>query len=722
MSALSDVLRTSTSRFKALISRVKILENLRNLSSLRVLAFILLTVIGLHYLDFISINIGPFSTRGAIYVDSPEIYTRERLVNDRYDQDFWLREQLHNLDKTQNLVTAKIDEHVSGGNAVATSSPAAALTKSSAPADLPQEGLQPMPFDQDFRIRAAIRDTIRQLMLENMLDDRHDLTGNSVYGLKFDTTVIPGSNTRKRAFVRVMLVVKDPFAIDQKYIKNVPEGVEKHVHAYYLTPKKQGISPGGALYDAQLSYKSWLASIEDRLNTYIADRFSSDDFKTECTSKKGNKTEMKQLINKGILENIELVFGNVSNMIQLDKTQEYSGFKIDLPEPWGNFMKLICTYRPESGCNVQPIFQVMERWDDVYVFEQAITDIQKAAGLSAFSQTPTKKHLLGYNKRVSGADYPRYWPNDTVIDKCKSNPGWCDDGGENRYVRVPSGLFNLIESIGARDIYSYAVFPKNEVEGILSSSSVDVALSEGATGPSWFGFARGLRESQIESVLVGFGDGSRSYQEDRDKHGEQGAGGGGVHFGWVMSSRGKMGPTQKTELALISVPAWTTELTLKVTTGWLDRNANEEVEQPFSLRVPVPPDFEAFDALVTGGQVQRKPKMLDNLMAANPKLSACEKAEILIAGSRLWRSAAVTLGSQKADRITVLPNMEGIIAECKRVEIPPVRSEEGKTPTVKLRVWTSEGVATGKKDVAIQLPSDETCSSEAKNPLIETSH
>ena len=48
------------------------------------------------------------------------------------------------------------------------------------------------PFDQDFLIRSGIRDAIRQLILENLLDDRHDLTGNSVYGLKFDISVIPG--------------------------------------------------------------------------------------------------------------------------------------------------------------------------------------------------------------------------------------------------------------------------------------------------------------------------------------------------------------------------------------------------------------------------------------------------------------------------------------------------------------------------------------------------
>ena len=35
----------------------------------------------------------PGKTTGEIYVDSPEVYTRERLVNDRLEQEAWLRSQ-----------------------------------------------------------------------------------------------------------------------------------------------------------------------------------------------------------------------------------------------------------------------------------------------------------------------------------------------------------------------------------------------------------------------------------------------------------------------------------------------------------------------------------------------------------------------------------------------------------------------------------------------------
>ncbi|MEM7269915.1 MAG: hypothetical protein AAF401_11760 [Pseudomonadota bacterium] len=53
--------------------------------------------------------IWPFTTLGEIYVDSPEVYTRERLVNDRYDQDHWLRTQLENLDSDPKLIATIVE-------------------------------------------------------------------------------------------------------------------------------------------------------------------------------------------------------------------------------------------------------------------------------------------------------------------------------------------------------------------------------------------------------------------------------------------------------------------------------------------------------------------------------------------------------------------------------------------------------------------------------------
>lgn len=101
-------------------------------------------------------------------------------------------------------------------------------------------------------------------------------------------------------------------------------------------------------------------------------------------------------------------------------------------------------------------------------------------------------------------------------------------------------------------------------------------------------------------------------------------------------------------------------------------------------------------------------------------LRAGREAKLLIPGSRLWRSATVTLGAQIANRIRVLPNMEGIIAEFDQLDLPSAayRTEEkgGADPQcalqnkafenfaarpVRLRVWTSEGVTRARPYVCV---------------------
>jgi hypothetical protein len=43
-------------------------------------------------------NFSPGTTKGVIVVDSPEVFTRERIVNDRRLQEAWLKKQLELCD------------------------------------------------------------------------------------------------------------------------------------------------------------------------------------------------------------------------------------------------------------------------------------------------------------------------------------------------------------------------------------------------------------------------------------------------------------------------------------------------------------------------------------------------------------------------------------------------------------------------------------------------
>jgi hypothetical protein len=689
---------------------------------------------------FISLPTLSLSSGSAIYVDSPEIYTRERLVNDRYDQDYWLQEQLKQLDqaKANRFIAKETSQQVAAG----------VTMNSNLPGGQPATGgettdkFQDPTIDQEFKIRSAIRDAMRQLILENMLDDRHDLRGNSVYGLKFDTTVIPGDNANQRAFVRVNLQVEDPFKFDESDLE--PETANlalPHLRAYY---SKDRAKSKALLEQAQTIFKKWLDNFSSRLNLHVTNKYKSKDFVSRCRSA-FEKNEHDKFIKETLLETINEVIGFAGKSNIFIPAEHKDVYAIMLPKPWGEYMKLFYShFAADEVCHVPPLFTAEERWDRVYVFknEQDITEkvnadtralghreklVQKESSPKSpiklaikFGETLRSRQLSFQfsatrmhekDDMYKNFDYyaPSYAPNDALIDfKCGEQLQLVETCG----IIVPSGLFKFIERVQKSDIYSYAVFPKNEVAGILSNSSVNLDMSGQLQGSAWLNFGQNRRESGLESVLVGFGDGRFGKLADRTETDDSQPKQDAIEFGWVLSGGAAIKPSQKTQMVLVSVPAWTTELNLTVTTGWLDRDAQEEtVQPPFRMNVPVPPDYQPLDALVLSGRFQRKPKILNDLMPSDIKLIACEKAKVLIPGSRLWRSATVTLGAQKADRITVLPNMEGIIAEFKQVEIP--YWSDTKAVKAKLQVWTSEGLDTAEHDVEIQLPDNKKSCGEA---------
>lgn len=682
----------------------------------------------LNYFGFISFPSLFYSTSGAIYVDSPEIYTRERLVNDRYDQDFWLQEQLKRLDETDSLITGEINQQVSAGISNDTSS-----QKNQSVADRKiLDKIQAIPFDQDFRIRSAIRDAVRQLVLENMLDDRHDLKGNSVYGLKFDTTIIPSDNSHERAFVRVKLAAADPFKIDENKLD--PETANlllPHLRAYYSKdPKSKAL-----LEPAKTTYKNWLDNFANRLNLNMTKKFKSRDFAAKCRIALEN-TPRDRVIKKIILETIHEVIGYSGKMDMFMPANYKDVIAIMLPRPWGEYMTLVYSHfaADEEVCEVPPDFTANERSDNIYVIEDEETykkeneeKLRVAFETRSrdidipikFAQSLNSRQLTflfhatsenDVNEMYKNFQYyaPSYPPSDALIDFKCSDTKKCE-------IWIPSGLFKFIQRVQKSDIYSYAVFPKNEVAGILTNSSVNLDMTGQFQGSAWLNFGQNRQESQLESVLVGFGDGSSEMKKDCDHPDTVLTKKDTIEFGWVLSSGIRMKPMQKTELVLVSVPAWTTRLELEIKTGWLDSNAKEHTENEFSIGdVPVPPDFQPLDSLVLEGSFERKPKIYHHLMKNNIKVIACEKGKILIPGLRLWRSATVTLGAQKADRITVLPNMEGIIAEFNPVEIP--YWNEDNVLKAKLQVWTSEGVDTAENDIEIQLPNNKSCAQTARHP------
>jgi hypothetical protein len=182
-----------------------------------------------------------------------------------------------------------------------------------------------------------------------------------------------------------------------------------------------------------------------------------------------------------------------------------------------------------------------------------------------------------------------------------------------------------------------------------------------------------------------------------------------ITFGWIIANDSQAQPIQKSQLVLVSVPAYLDRLDISVETAWLESDGTTE-HGLVSYKMPtvrVPPDFEAFDTLVDQDERRHGPAIFKSFMGKE-MVRACGPAEIVIPGARLWRSATVTIGDQAADKITVLPNMQGLLATFNEVHVPSSR-ETDKESLVSLKVWTSEGVDTENSKVHVLVPPDGVC-------------
>jgi hypothetical protein len=238
---------------------------------------------------------------------------------------------------------------------------------------------------------------------------------------------------------------------------------------------------------------------------------------------------------------------------------------------------------------------------------------------------------------------------------------------------VQTGLTNFIRAAGRRlDAFSYAFTPSEPDEIIatnrLSEHSRSLALQAEAGVPNTQaggGLTVGQnaqaaeKGNEVRKQVISFGEQFNSASPT---------------FGWVIQPQqlGMDGidyiqrASQTSLAALISLPAWREEIRVKVKRSWTDQSGGPENSiaegQEFTIELPV--NFETIDASLFETN-DRSPSIYE-WAAEGITVRPCERVEFVIPGRRLWRSTVVTLGSQKADEIFVLPDMNGIYL-CSRI-------------------------------------------------------
>ena len=659
---------------------------------------LLLLFVNFQPASFIGWVLGP---SGKVYVSSPGVYTRERLVNDRNDEDFWLREQLRILDdyevgfsavtRSDLRLTAEVSGVSAGGNGPpgSASGQASGEAGNGPPSANDSFGQPSLAFLDSFAIRTAARDTIRQSILENLLDDRHDLTGNSVYGLKFDTTVIPGHFTTGRAFVRLSIMPGQAELVPEegKPDVNFPD-LPLHLRTYFQSTFSQiSNDPRNPNYNSFKLYSQWLSNVLWRLNSHF-----TQIVETKCQCKGA-------LCSPPSADWRAEVLSTVNTILAIDGAEMKSGEttegpvalnRIILPAPWNNFLRINVSMPKISDCSKVPTFVVKYVDDTIHVRAKN----QANPGYQVVDVVDDQVSAYVYVPSSEEADWPHYRNISSIVRYVKGIgklETYCFDKTKKEtcveYVTIPSGYFNFIEKVIQPDMYAYSLFPRLEATSVLSGrTNSRTARYSGNNGGPAVGVdsTESSDEASLMPTAIGFTDSQSSDAVD---------------LGWIVDV-GRGAPFQKSQFALISVPAWTSRLTVAVRTGWLDSRSMENATEFYSYVVPIPPDYEAFDSFIGGQESVRRPQINEELMDDDIKFVACRKAAILIPGLRLWRSAMVTVGSEKADRITVLPNMRGIIAEFTKL------NQSSANEDATLRVWTSEGVDSLPNKVHIAPPEN----------------
>ncbi len=134
---------------------------------------------------------------GMIKVTTPRIYTRERLVNDRFVEVDWITEQLNKtskkLDENEfgelDSVTQKTEDLLLGSEASPSTPNGQGDSDSSKPNDKSNSKISLSPLAQ-FERAAEYREALRHRLIGEYLDDSHDIDGNTIYRFDFNAAVL----------------------------------------------------------------------------------------------------------------------------------------------------------------------------------------------------------------------------------------------------------------------------------------------------------------------------------------------------------------------------------------------------------------------------------------------------------------------------------------------------------------------------------------------------
>lgn len=715
-----------------------------------------------------SFYMDPGKTYGEIKIRNTGITTRERLVNDRLEEEAWLKEQLKQVDKAQfgnqglsdirtftgviaearvGYDPAKMDivkeqqkqqlldlqrqetlksydyqialEKKKAELAKVTTDPSTAgstiydnpslTTGSGTPASPPEipalselktkfenlQSLVPAPNLVEptkavaspievFRDKLAYRDEIRNEILQNGLDDAHDLNGNTLYRLNFDTTVIPANDTSAWAMVEVS--VEPPKGDVEPTPERFAEIVNKKIENESQTVRVAVEKGCDSIPENQAKSMTTKEQLTNCLQKAQLDNFVYD-FPANIM-----QTGAKQTFGWSFS-----TFSHPAAPVQLKRAQ--------VEQIADAILKYDACSKGSSVCSLGILAGnfVAEYWArrltsnpetiafdlNSGVFTQSASDNARLKGfmwggaLQGVSVDKTKKSEAEQTvfKELYGVQTESTLTDTDKIEIRKAHISFLG--------ATPKESVQRISDVAARRQATELALALNAVTG---GANMNTALSYINQND---GFFHALKR---QPLVVGYTDTDAFGWLIGPKYEIRNNSSGGSQVGY------RHVPIQNGVSGMISVPVFWKTVQLKIHKYWQPEDGKPRVKADFTggkyeeAPATVIQNLPARNLLAFDLFKERYPALEDKTQS-NKIYSVTEKesASITLLGDNLWRSATVLMGGQEASKVTVLPDMKGIVANFDEVKYPGLVEKDSGVPEVPLIVVTAEGsVEAGK--------------------------
>ncbi|UCE49665.1 MAG: hypothetical protein JSW47_05865 [Phycisphaerales bacterium] len=724
---------------------------------------------------------GCAGSRGIVLVGQPEVFTRERLIDGRYEDYEWLRGKLEDaddavgfqgfvdrkiLDITIAKVVAEYKMDLPGDSVTSTTTDKASQKTDPNKADesAPTPGGSSAPsVASEPRLRKeanatyreipsgkqadrteaeitkidqlndqlAYRSAVRAAMRQSMVDDSHDLTGGMLYDLKFDVTIVPGDNSRRNAVV-LFTINEDQYNDDKKkkeqrirrheYVKWVGS-VEREINELSLSLQQKLLRGTLSSTDTRWSTRAVqaiadardklpkLLNLEARLRTGEEVR----ELKKQIRQLRAVQTLLEALgepqaydlngkvmpVGKerldpvAILEDAARMLSSVD--LRLMSTAEIARIKPSDPN-----------YR--SRINVQTATMWALAQGVVNFYERGLT-------------------FFGENSRIGDHPLLDFRANEPVQQQSiwyvyvkQNDPCKVDPNGRSSIEHMEIILRHLEKRYGRDRAVVVDTQPKEYAQNVSDvgagryifnflaafSGSAASKLELGAEYERFLDEQIMLQAIQRRALAIGFNNSSNQFgyilgpQFEIEKN-ERTKGIKPVY---------KHRATRQTVGATMIAPVWRRNVTLSYKTYWVNAPGKLVPCKPSgpdvpdgsgSVKVTLPWDYVALTrAVMYGASVESlKPTLYDTAWSAAAddsnehkptyQLTAGQAGELLIRGMELWRNPQVFVGSQRADQVTVLANMDSLHAQFDEVRWPG--GPTSKPRNANLTVITSYGTA-----------------------------